>query len=326
MSWGNALELVSRPVEHESGVVVSPALHPAPAPRTERHGRAISYRLGAATLFAAMAALIKLAVERDIAVVEIMFWRFAFGLPPLFLYIALRSNARVVRTRRIGAHVWRAGIGLLSMYLSFQALALLPLAEATTIGFAAPLFAIALSALVLHEKVGPRRWTAVLLGFMGVVMVADPAGGALPAAGLAFAVGGAVGVAAVTIAIRRISRTEAPETVVFWFSALCLPVLGAFLPAAATPHDAAEWMILVALGVAGGMAQLLMTGSLSFARIAVIAPFDYVQLVWAVLFGWAVWNSVPTAQTWLGAAIIASCGVYSAYRERKLQQAANAVV
>lgn len=292
----------------------------SPLPQIERRGLAIACRAGAATGFAAMAALIKLAVQHDIAVVEIMFWRFAFGLPPLVLYIALRSNARNLRTGRLGAHVWRAAMGLSSMYLSFQALAYLPLAEATTIGFAAPLFAIALSAVVLHERVGPRRWTAVLVGFLGVVIVANPAGDSLPATGLGYAIGGAVGVAAVTIAIRRISRTEAPETVVFWFSVLCMPILGAFLPTAASPHDATEWTILVALGLAGGTAQLLMTSSLSFARISVIGPFDYVQLVWAVLFGWAVWNSVPTAQTWLGAAIIAGCGGYSAYRERKLQQ------
>lgn len=271
-----------------------------------------------------MGALIKIAADRDIAVVEIMFWRFAFGLPPLLLYIGFRSNARAIRTRRFGAHVWRVAIGLVSMYLSFRAIALLPLAEATTIGFAAPLFAIALSALVLREQVGPRRWTAVIVGFVGVLIVADPTGRALPSEGLFYAVGGAVGVACVTIAIRRISRTEAPETVVFWFSALCLPVLGAFLPGAASPHDAAEWAILAAIGLFGGAAQLFMTGSLSFARISVVAPFDYVQLVWAVLFGWLVWNMVPTLQTWLGAAIIAGCGVYSAYREHKLQQATTA--
>lgn len=287
--------------------------------QTDRPGRAIACRVAAATGFAAMAALIKMAVDRDIAVVEIMFWRFAFGVPPLFLYIALRSNAGIVRTQRFGAHMWRAAIGLVSMYLSFRAIALLPLAEATTIGFAAPLFAIVLSVLVLQEKVGPRRWTAVVVGFVGVVIVADPGGQSLPPLGLAFAVGGAIGVAAVTIAIRRISHTEAPETVVFWFSALCLPVLGAFLPAAYTPHDAVEWIILVALGLMGGAAQLFMTGSLSFAKISVVAPFDYVQLVWAVLLGWAFWNTVPTPQTWLGAAVIAGCGAYSAYRERKLQ-------
>ncbi len=313
----NRAELARAAVADESGRML------ADASQVERRGRAIACRVGAATGFAAMGALIKMAVDRDVAVVEIMFWRFAFGLPPLAIYVALLSKAGTLRTRRFGAHVWRAAIGLASMYLSFRALALLPLAEATTIGFAAPLFAIALSALVLRERVGPRRWTAVIVGFLGVLIVADPRGETLPLDGLAYAVGGAIGVAAVTIAIRKISRTEAPETVVFWFTVLSLLVLGLFLPAAATPHDATEWKILVAIGLAGGAAQLFMTGSLSFARISVVAPFDYVQLVWAVLFGWLLWAVVPTLQTWIGAAIIAGCGLYSAYREHRLRQKAS---
>lgn len=290
----------------------------------ERRGRAIAFRLGAAVGFTVMAALIKVAADAGVAVVEIMFWRFAFGLPPLFGFIALRSSFQVVRTRHFPAHLWRAAIGLTAMYLSFRALTLLPLAEATTISFAAPLFAIALSALMLGEQVGPRRWSAVAIGFVGVLIVADPGGESLLAAGLAFAVGGAIGVAAVTIAIRRIGRTEAPETTVFWFTTLSLAVLAFWLPSSSTPHDGREWLVLIGIGLAGGAAQLFMTASLSLARVAVIAPFDYAQLIGAVLFGWLIWDSVPTPQTWAGAAIIAACGIYSAYRERKLQRLADA--
>jgi len=123
----------------------------ASSPLADRRGRAIAYRLGSATGFALMAASIKVAADFGIAIVEIMFWRFGFGLLPLFVYIALRSGPGVVRTRRFSAHFWRSVIGLVSMYLSFRAIALLPLAEATTISFAAPLFAIALSALLLGE-------------------------------------------------------------------------------------------------------------------------------------------------------------------------------
>ena len=296
--------------------------HPVPhAP--ERPGRAIAYRLAAAAGFAIMAALIKLSVEGGAAVVEIMFWRFAFGLPPLFAFIALRSHFRVVRTRNIRAHLWRGALGLTAMYLSFRALQALPLAEATVIGFAAPLFAIALSALLLGERVGPRRWSAVAAGFTGVLIVADPGGERLPAAGLMFAVGGAIGVAAVTIAIRRIGRTEAPETTVFWFTMISLAVLGALLPGAMTSHDARGWTILVGIGLAGGAAQLFMTSSLRLARVSVIAPFDYSQLVWAVMFGWAIWEVVPGVRTWIGAGVIAACGLYSAYRERRLQRIAE---
>jgi len=295
---------------------------PAAPAHKDRRGRAIAYRVGSATGFALMAAMIKVAADDGIAVVEIMFWRFAFGLLPLFAFMALGPGARVIRTQRFGAHLWRSAIGLVSMYLSFRALAALPLAEATTISFAAPLFAIAMSALLLGERVGPRRWSAVAVGFLGVVIVADPGGERIPTAGLLFAVGGAIGVAAVTIAIRRIGRTEASETTVFWFSALSLTVLAVPTLQAATPHDAREWMLLLCIGLTGGVAQLFMTGSLRLAPVSVIAPFDYSQLIWAVLLGWAIWNTAPTPQTWLGATIIAACGLYSAYRERKLQQLA----
>lgn len=296
---------------------------PAILPQADRRGRAIAYRLGAATGFALMAALIKVADDFGVDVVEIMFWRFAFGLVPLFAYMTLGAGPGVVRTSRFGAHLWRSAIGLVSMYLSFRAIALLPLAEATTISFAAPLFAIALSALLLGEQVGPRRWTAIAVGFVGVLVVADPGGESLPLAGLLFAVSGAIGVAAVTIAIRRIGRTEAPETTVFWFTALSLVVLVVPALGAATSHDAREWLLLLGIGLAGGIAQLFMTGSLRLARVSIVAPFDYSQLLWAVLLGWAIWTTVPTPRTWAGAAIIAACGLYSAYRERKLQRIAD---
>lgn len=291
----------------------------APLLSEERRGRAIACRLGAATGFAVMAMLIKLGVDAGITTVELMFWRFTVGLVPLFAFVAWRSHPRVFATRHFPAQLARAGIGLTSMYLSFQALRLLPLAEATTIGFAAPLFAIALSAALLGERVGPRRWSAVAVGFVGVVLVAAPGGTPVPPAGFGYAVGGALGVAAVTIAIRRMGRTEPAETTVFWFSALSLPVLAAFLPADALRNDATQWAILVAVGLSGGVAQLLMTSSLGLARISVVAPFDYSQIVWAVLFGWLIWDTAPGLRTAAGAAIIIACGLYSAYRERKVK-------
>ena len=296
----------------------------APAPPVERRGRAIAFRLGAASGFAIMAALIKVAADRGVPVLEIMFWRFCFGIVPLLGYMALHPGARNVRTRNLPAQVWRAALGLASMFATFRALQLLPLAEATTIGFAAPLFAIAFSALFLGEQVGWRRWSAVAAGFVGVLIVADPGAQQLSPAGLLLAVAGAAGVAAVTVTIRRIGRTETPETTVFWFSVLSLAVLGALTWGRWAPHDPGTWVVLLGLGVAGGLAQMFMTAALGLARISVVAPFDYMQLVWAVLFGWAIWGTVPTAQTWAGAAVIGASGVYSAYRERKLQRLAAA--
>jgi drug/metabolite transporter (DMT)-like permease len=278
----------------------------------------ILLRIGATTAFGFMAAAIKLGYEAGVGTVELIFYRFAFGLPPLLLWIAWSRTPAAWRTTRPLAHVTRGAIGLTSMTLAFSALDYLPLAEATTIGFAAPLFAVMLSALVLKEPVGRHRWSAVAIGLIGVLIVMRPAGQHLPLLGLMIAVGAAVGVACVTITIRQIGRTEGTETIVLWFTTLSLAAVGLLMPFNAAAHDAHSWLILAAIGTFGGTAQLLLTASLRYAPVAVIAPFDYIQLLWAVLFGWLIWSVHPVATTWAGAAVIIASGLYTLYREHKL--------
>src|ERR1043166_4903060 len=137
----------------------------APAPPTQNRLLGIGLRIGATTCFSAMAAAIKLGDQAHVHLVELAFYRFAFGLPPLLIWIAFTRNAGAWRTRRPFAHLGRATLGLATMVLSFAALTYLPLAEAATIGFAAPLFSVALSALVLAEPVGRHRGSAGALGF-----------------------------------------------------------------------------------------------------------------------------------------------------------------
>lgn len=278
----------------------------------------IGLRLGATTCFAFMAATIKLGYEAGASTFEMAFYRFAFGLPPLLLWILLTRNKGVWRTDRPLAHAWRAGAGLTTMLLAFSALFYLPLAEATTIGFAAPLFAVALSALVLKEAVGWHRWGAVFLGLIGVIVVMRPEGSHLPPIGLVIACLAAFGAAIVNITLRQIGRTEGTQTIVLWFSLLSLIVLGAMMPFNAQAHDGRTWLILLALGGFGGMGQLFLTSSLRFAPVPVIVPFDYFQLVWSVLLGWLIFTDQPASTTWIGAAVIAASGLYTIYREHKL--------
>ena len=155
----------------------------------------ILLRIGAASCFGCMGGAIKLGYDAGVSTPELVFYRFAFGLPPLLLWIAATRNAGVWRTQRPLAHVSRAVLGLATMVLTFSAISYLPLAEATTIAFAAPLFAVMLSALVLKEPVGRHRWSAVAIGFAGVMVVMRPHGEALPPVGLAIAIAGALGVA-----------------------------------------------------------------------------------------------------------------------------------
>lgn len=278
----------------------------------------IALRIGAVTAFSVMAVLIKLGHESGVSTPELIFYRLAFGLPPLLLWIVSTRSWGAWRTQRPLAHVWRAVIGLAAMGLAFSALRFLPLAEATTLSFAAPLFAVLLSAALLKEQVGRHRWGAVLLGLVGVVLVTRPGGGALPAIGLAFGIAAALGVAIVTITIRQIGRTEGTQTTVLWFSMLALPAVGTLMPFFAEGHPPEIWAVLAGLGMFGGIAQLMMTASLRFAPVSVLAPFDYVQLVWAVLLGWLIFGTTPPESTWAGAAIIVLSGLYTLYREHRL--------
>lgn len=265
--------------------------------------RGIVMRLVAITCFSVMAALIKVAFESGASTPEIMFYRSALGLPPLLVWIAWQRNWSAWRTDRPSAHAARGLIGICSMALAFSAIALLPLAEATTISFAAPLFALALSAPLLGERVGGRQWLAVAIGFTGVIVVAQP-GGELPLLGTIVALGAAFGVSLVNVTLRSISRTESTQTTVLWFTLLVTFVTGAMLPWFGQWHDPLTTMLLVMIGLTGGVGQIALTSSLRFAPIATLAPIDYLQLVYAVAFGWLLFDMHPALTTWAGAALI----------------------
>jgi len=294
----------------------------APAPPAQNRLLGIALRVGAATCFAGMAAAIKLGDQAGVNLAELSFYRFAFGLPPLLAWLVLTRNPGAWRTQRPLAHLGRGALGLSTMVVGFAALTYLPLAEASTLGFAAPLFAVALSALILGEPVGRHRWSAVALGFAGVMIVMRPGGGShLPAIGLGLALLGALGSASVTITLRQIGRTETAPTIVLWFTCFSLAVTGLFLPVYGHAHDARTWAILVVLGLCGGLGQLFLTSALRFAPVSVVVPFDYSQLIWAVLLGWLLFDTHPATSTWDGAAVIVTSGLYTLYREHKLGRA-----
>lgn len=280
-------------------------------------------RFGAIISFGLMAACVKLASERGVAIGEILFWRFAISFFPTLLWIRLGSGLQAIRPKRPLAHVWRAAIGLTAMYLVFLSLSLLPLAEVTTIHFAAPLFATLLSIPVLGERVGARRLIAILVGFAGVVIVTQPQSGNLPLAGALVAIGAAIAVGLAQVTVRQISRSETSEAIVFWFALVAVIATGILQPWLYSPHDAASWALLGGVGVLGGLAQIFITKSLEAAPLQITAPFDYSQLLIATLLGWLIWSDMPRETTWIGAALIIATGLYTIYRERKLARMAR---
>ena len=268
---------------------------------------------------AVMFALVKWVAGQGVPLFQTVFFRNAFAFIPLGLYIARSGGVRILRTSRIGGHLVRAGVGLTGMVCGFAAVRALPLTEATALSFTAPLFMTALSALILKEHVGLHRWAAVGVGFLGVVIMInpDPAHMAAHAAGTLLGLGGAMGAAGAMIAIRQIAATEPGPRIVFYFT-LCGTVLGlASAPFGWVMPAPAALAALVAAGLIGGVGQLLLTQALRVAPVAVVAPFDYTQLIWASLIGFAVWEETPRPATLVGAGVVALSGLYIVYREAR---------
>lgn len=291
-----------------------------PAPDRVLFGLAL--RLSAVGLFATLFALVKLVEQRGVTVVEVTFYRFLFAIPPLLLWILPGPGLRSVATRRIGAHLLRMVIGLTGVVCNFVVVMLMPLAEAMTLQFTVPIFATILGALVLREHTGWHRWAAVLAGFAGVLIVAQPGSGHFPLLGTATGLTSAFSGAVLAILLRQMSRTESALTIVFWFSLLSLPPLGALYIFQARPHDAMTWLMLVGTGVIGGAGQLAMTGSIRVAPVSVVAPMDYSSLIWGALYGWLFFAAIPAASMWLGASIIVVSGLYIVHREHRLRSIA----
>lgn len=292
-------------------------------PTTDRLLPAIALRLLSVVLFGVMNVCIKLAGQRGADLAEVLFWRQAGAAMLVGAVVAAGPGFASLATKRVGAHVLRTAIGLTAMGLTFYTITLLPLAEATTIGFSMPIFATVLGALLLREPTGWRRWAAVAAGFAGVVIVTQPAAGGhhIPLIGVVTGLAAALGTAFVSVLLRTIGKTERPLTTVFWFSAMSLLPLGIAYAGAAQRHDALTWVILIALGLLGGAAQVAMTTSLTLGSVSTVVPMDYTALLWATLFGWLVFGLLPAPQTWLGAPIIIASGLYIVWREHVRRRA-----
>lgn len=285
-------------------------------------GRGIALKLSATFVFSLMYALIKLA--GDVPVGEVIFFRCFFALAPLIAFCFFTGGlANMVRTQSTGSHVARSLAGASSMFLNFAAVQLLPLADVTAFSFVAPIFAVILAAIILREQVGPYRGFAVVAGFAGVLLMLEPHGGVSHIAvsgfssGAAMAIGGSALSALVVVIIRQMSTTERSEAIVFYFM-----TVGSLLSAATmiwwrTPLSLEQTILLVACGLLGGIGQLTMTFSYRYAEPSLLAPFDYLGMVWAVLLGFFLFKEVPETMVLTGSAVVIAAGLFIGWRERK---------
>ena len=257
----------------------------------------------------------RIASERGVNLIETVFYRQLIAMPVVFAWIATTTGVASIKTRRIGVHTTRMIIGLTGMMLNFLSYIMLPPAEAATIGFTMPVFGTILSALVLREATGIHRWSAVLIGFVGVLVMVRPDAGHFPMQGVAVALIAALVTASVSLVLRELGRTESAGVVVFWFTLLSMVPLGLAMPFYAQGHDLVTWGWLLLIGVVGGIAQICLTAALRWGPVSVVLPMDYSTIIWTTLLGVAIGQGWPMASTWIGAAMIAGSGLYIAWRE-----------
>jgi drug/metabolite transporter (DMT)-like permease len=244
---------------------------------------------------------------------EVAFGRTLFAFLTVLAIVLPRAGWDVLRTRRYREHLQRGLSQFGSMLLSFLAVSVLSLGSATAIGFAAPLFTTLLS-IVMKEKVGIHRWSALIVGFVGVLIVTHPGTGTLTYGAL-FALGNAVLISTVAIAIRRMSMTESTETLTaYQMSTMTLCTAGLLTLGFRAPHWGDALMVALA-GVGNGIAEFWWTRSLSLASPSAVVPFNYLSLVWATILGFAVWGDVPTPGLRVGSAIVVASGLYILWRE-----------
>jgi drug/metabolite transporter (DMT)-like permease len=292
-------------------------------PAEPRVALGMGLRLVSALSLALMFAGVKWVGQRGVGVVETLFYRQIGSVVCAGAWVALGPGFASLRTKRVRAHAMRMGIGVVAMLLNFLMVTLLPLAEATAIGFSVPIFATLLAAIVLREPTGRWRWSAIIAGFVGVLVIVQPGSGHISAHGGLVALGAAVSTACATIAIRHLGATEAVATTVFWFGLTSLAPLGLAMPFVGHAHPAGVFAAIAALSLAGGIAQLALTGALRLAPVSLVMPMDYSALLWAVLLGLLLFGQAPSRWTWLGAPIVIAAGLVILWREHRLRIAGS---
>jgi drug/metabolite transporter (DMT)-like permease len=252
------------------------------------------------------------------AAVQIVFFRYLFGLVPLAL-VLWWNGFEAVRTARPWAHALRGLLLSAALALFFWGLKYVPLADGIAVAFTAPLFITALSVPVLGERVGPARWLAVLVGFGGMLVIVQPGSdtfkpemGIIVASAFVFALG-------ITYT-RRLSRTETVAGMFTWTTVVSLAVFGPLALLSWKTPEPVHLGAFAALGLIGGAAHYLVGIAYRNAPAAVVAPQEYVALVWGALIGWFMWGDVPSAATWAGAAIVAAAGGFIAVRESRAER------
>ena len=285
----------------------------------------IALKVMSVTIFVGMQSCIKAA--GDVPAGQIVFFRSFFAMIPILAMVAWQHELTTAfRTKRPFSHVARGLFGVASMGLGFYGLTKIPLPEWVTLNYAQPLLIVVFSALFMGEVVRIFRWTAVAIGFVGVVIVAWPnltliSGGNIgsgEASGVIAVLCGAAISAVAILLVRRLVYTEKSATIVLWFSVTATVVGLLTFPFGWAMLTSAQAAFLVGAGICGGIAQIFMTESYRHADMSTVAPFEYTSLILAIAVGYFVFGDLPTIYTIVGGSIIVFAGLLIIWREHRL--------
>jgi drug/metabolite transporter (DMT)-like permease len=281
--------------------------------RQEQIPLGILFMIASTIVFAASSAMTKWLVA-TYPPGEVLFTRAIGSLLICAVIILPRTGLAVFRTRRLHHHVMRTFTQSVSQTFLVIAFSLMPLASATAINFSAPLFTALMSWLLLKEPVGPARWSALLVGFLGVLIVTNP-GAATFQAGALFALANAVMYGSVTAAVRGMTATESAATLTLYQLVLITGFFACLLPFGAIWPNPGDVGLMFVNGLTNGVGQYWWTRSLSLAPTSAVTPFYYLMLVWAAGIGFAVWGDVPSTGLVIGSAIVVASGLYLLWHE-----------
>ncbi len=292
---------------------------PSAPVRSNRPLLGIAFMAGGVFVMSVMDATAKFAVGH-LASIEIMGIRSSLVFMLLIGYLAATGQFVQLRTRRPFAHLTRGLAAAGSMFCFFESLRELPFATSIAIGFGAPLLMTVYSVVLMRERVGVHRWTAVGIGFAGVAVIVGPeATEGLVSVGALYALAAAALYALGMTMVRWLSPTESETTLIVHQCAvqMCVGLAGmALLPGAPGPAPVSVWVAIGVMAVFLIFGQFLSYRAFRLAPVGAIAPFHYTELVWATLFGWFFWNEWPPVNVWYGAVIVVAAGLYVIWRER----------
>lgn len=277
--------------------------------------RAMATMLVAVVMFSIMDALLKL-LSAHYQPFQVAALRGASSLPFVLTWALASGGLKPLLRVRWSLHLLRGVLGIGMMATFVYGVHRLPLSTTYSIFFIAPLLITALSGPILGERVGPRRWVAIGIGLIGVLVLLRPSGeGMLSLAALAV-LAAALGYAVSAITVRLLSRTDSTQAMMVWLMVMLTLGAGALALPAWAPIRGEDLWLIAGLGVAGSIGQYAVTEAFRLGEASLIAPLEYTALIWGVLLDLSLWGVLPDSTTWVGAAIIVASGLYLLRRER----------